>query len=567
MSSRLLRPRVAPISYKYPPVFQRNSNLLAAQIRNRDDKLTSSTIQDHLATSIDDFISSELSGASESEDLMSSVKEVPPPPKKAKLAREKKTPTKRVKKVKIDDDDSAEGTTLKQKCLKILQKKPKALKFPSGETPYPGLTNPTPQECYNVAALLTAAHGPANQPDEVPEPDNEVSGCGEVPSVLDALIRTLLSANTTNLNSSRAFKGLIDRFGLVTDDPVITSEDAKISEHEAGQQIIAKAKKIGVGSVDWDRVRLASFEDLRDSIKQGGLANIKAKHIKDVLDDVYAASLVKIRADLIAKGIKVGEDEKLEGNISLEHLKDCSDDEAMNTLMAFNGVGVKTAACVCLFCLRRSKFPVDTHVWRISKFLGWIPVSAGREEAYYHLDARIPDNLKYSLHNLLIRHGRMCAHCKAGPEKAPAKIPANPTIKRTKKNKSEPVNSDTENTETEVIKPKMRTKKVWIGTGMMKEVIVEVPITGVEGEEGGEDQELESCVLEDLLNRVRKPRVRALKAELGAVDEVNTANGVDTGNEVDSGNEIDAEHEIDAEYEIDEEHEVEGGVGNVKTEE
>lgn len=267
------------------------------------------------------------------------------------MAREKKTPTKRVKKVKVDDDDGVDGSTLKQKSPKKLQKKPKALKFPSGETLYPDLINPTPQECYNVAALLTAAHGPANQPDEVPEPDNEVSGCGEVPSVLDALIRTLLSANTTNLNSSRAFKGLIDRFGLVTDDPVVISDDAKISEHEASQQIIAKAKKIGVGSVDWDKVRLASFEDLRDSIKQGGLANIKAKHIKDVLDDVYAASLVKIRADLKSQGIEVGKDEKLEGNISLEHLKDCSDDEAMNTLMAFNGVGVKTAACVCLFCM------------------------------------------------------------------------------------------------------------------------------------------------------------------------------------------------------------------------
>ncbi|RPB17450.1 DNA glycosylase [Morchella conica CCBAS932] len=481
--------------------------------------------------SIDDFISPELSGASETEDLASSGKEAPPP-KKAKLAKEKKTPTKRAKKVKDDDHDGAEGSTLKQKSPKKLQRKPKSLKFASGETPYPDLINPTPQECYNVAALLTAAHGPANQPEEVPEPDNEVSGCGEVPSVLDALIRTLLSANTTNLNSSRAFKGLIDRFGLVTDDP----------------QIIAKAKKIGVGSVDWDKVRLASFEDLRDSIKQGGLANIKAKHIKDVLDDVYAASLVKIRADLKAQGIEVGEDEKLEGNISLEHLKDCSDDEAMNTLMAFNGVGVKTAACVCLFCmcLRRSKFPVDTHVWRISKFLGWIPNSAGREEAYYHLDARIPDNLKYSLHNLLIRHGRMCAHCKAGPEKAPAKTPANPT-----------------STEIEVTKPKMRTKKVWIGTGMMKEVIVEVPITGLEGEEGGEDQELESCVLENLLNRVRKPRVRAVKTETDAADEINT------GNEVDSGNEVGAEHEVevDAGYEIDAEHEIVDEGEDVKMEE
>ena len=36
----------------------------------------------------------------------------------------------------------------------------------------------------------------------------------------------------------------------------------------------------------------------------------------------------------------------------------------------------------------------DTHVWRITKNLGWVPKNASREETYEHLNTRIPDDIK-----------------------------------------------------------------------------------------------------------------------------------------------------------------------------
>lgn len=51
----------------------------------------------------------------------------------------------------------------------------------------------------------------------------------------------------------------------------------------------------------------------------------------------------------------------------------------------------------------------------------------------------------------------------------------------------------------------MKTKKVWVGTGMMKEVVVEVPDDGIEN--GPEEESLEACVLEQLIER----RVRKLR--------------------------------------------------------
>jgi endonuclease-3 len=65
-----------------------------------------------------------------------------------------------------------------------------------------------------------------------------------------------------------------------------------------------------------------------------------------------------------------------------------------------------------LFCLGRDSFAVDTHVYRLSKLLGWVPPKADRVLAQAHLDLRVPDELKYGLHVLFIQHGRACAGCK-----------------------------------------------------------------------------------------------------------------------------------------------------------
>lgn len=60
----------------------------------------------------------------------------------------------------------------------------------------------------------------------------------------------------------------------------------------------------------------------------------------------------------------------------------------------FKGVGPKTVACVMMFCLARDEFPVDTHVWRISKSLGWVPAKASREDTYKHMNIRVPADIR-----------------------------------------------------------------------------------------------------------------------------------------------------------------------------
>src|SRR5699024_4679701 len=106
-----------------------------------------------------------------------------------------------------------------------------------------------------------------------------------------------------------------------------------------------------------------------------------------------------------------------------------SKDDAMFEFVKYPGIGVKTAACVILFCLQRPCFAVDTHVFRLSKWLGWLPPTEDPEPereadekqkvkktpkrrineitAFSHLEVRVPEHLKYPLHQLFIRHGKV----------------------------------------------------------------------------------------------------------------------------------------------------------------
>lgn len=287
-----------------------------------------------------------------------------------------------------------------------------------GETPFPDWPHPTPEEAQVVHDLLLNTIEPDRRkrffpPDNIPVPSEVVAGCGEVPSILDALIRTLLSAATNGQNSSNAFQGLVKRFGLATDG-------------------------VGKGSVNWNAVHEASLEDVFEAIKCGGLADTKSKNIKKILAMVHAeneerlATLLKIEEE----GAPNDEDdeEKAEralelhalkqGHLTLDYYHHLEKDEALTTFSAYPGIGVKTAACVNLFCMQRPCFAVDTHVFRLCQYLGWVPPETpstdgkrhkkvDRNTTFSHCEVRIPDELKYGLHQLFLEHGKKCPRCRA----------------------------------------------------------------------------------------------------------------------------------------------------------
>jgi endonuclease-3 len=80
-------------------------------------------------------------------------------------------------------------------------------------------------------------------------------------------------------------------------------------------------------------------------------------------------------------------------------------------LTALPGVGLKTAACVLMFCCNRPVMPVDTHVHRLSRRLGLVRTAATADQTHHVLMAITPPELVYPFHVWLISHGR--ATCRA----------------------------------------------------------------------------------------------------------------------------------------------------------
>jgi endonuclease III len=322
---------------------------------------------------------------------------------------------KRARKSKKQEDDNdkvtvkvkAEGGEPEVATPKKSPKKKENYGLTPGITPYPDYPRPTHEECQEVVRLLEKVHGHVEAPKAIPPPSLDVSGCGEVPSVLDALIRTRLSANTTNKNSSTAFQGLVARFGTLKEG-------------------------IGKGSVDWDAVRQAPQREVFKAIERGGLADRKSKDVQAILQIAYEENQARKAALTDPTTNPIGAEQEPESEkqeeitkatqniISLDHLHLLSTDDAINQMLTYPGIGPKTASCVALFCLQRPSFAVDTHVFRLCQYLGWVPKTTkkgqpkvDRNTTYSHCDVRIPDELKYPLHQLLIKHGKTCPRCRA----------------------------------------------------------------------------------------------------------------------------------------------------------
>lgn len=134
---------------------------------------------------------------------------------------------------------------------------------------------------------------------------------------------------------------------------------------------------------EFEDVLTVDETELATVIRSAGLAEQKARTIK--------AALIVIKQRL--------------GKLSLDPLQK-NPESAMSFLTSLPGIGPKTAACTILFGLRIPSFPVDTHIDRIIKRLGWVPQKTHPATAQEILTREIPPDLHSSLHILLLNLGR-----------------------------------------------------------------------------------------------------------------------------------------------------------------
>ena len=182
-------------------------------------------------------------------------------------------------------------------------------------------------------------------------------------SGIDYVIETILSQNTNDINRDKAFNELKERYGD-----------------------------------DFEEIRYADKEELIDTIRIAGLGPTKAERIQEALNIIYEE----------------------EGSYSVEFLDELSLDEGKKWLTDIPGIGPKTASVILGFHFKKPTIPVDTHVHRLANRYGLVPRGSSRKSTHDILEEKVPDEIKYSFHRLLIEHGR--AECKASKDECQCEL-------------------------------------------------------------------------------------------------------------------------------------------------
>ena len=194
-------------------------------------------------------------------------------------------------------------------------------------------------EIPEIIRLLTSSYGPFPQEPRL-DPAHE-------------LTFTILSQHTSDINSERAFQGLMNRFG------------------------------------DLESVAKAEVSEIELAITRGGLAKVKAPRIKQILNRIL----------------------ELNGSLDLSFLAEMPLPEAKFWLRQLPGIGPKSAGIILSFSLGMPAMAVDTHVHRVSRRLGLIGDKTSADQAHDLLEDMVAPQEVYRFHVYLITHGRQV--CKA----------------------------------------------------------------------------------------------------------------------------------------------------------
>jgi endonuclease-3 len=169
-------------------------------------------------------------------------------------------------------------------------------------------------------------------------------------SLFEFIVAVVLSQNTSDKNAVKALENLRKRLGVINPESVLN---------------------VGI-------------EELADLIKPAGIHRERSRILLE-LAKIFCENMFE------AKLIREVEKNDVEASRKI--------------LMRLPGVGPKTADVVLLVFFGKPVFPVDTHIRRITKRLGYV-----KKDNYYEISNFWASNTSQSnymsLHLLLIAHGR-----------------------------------------------------------------------------------------------------------------------------------------------------------------
>lgn len=133
----------------------------------------------------------------------------------------------------------------------------------------------------------------------------------------------------------------------------------------------------------WDDLLGSPASRLKAVLHPAGLATVKSQQIQ--------TALRKIQKDF--------------GSCDLSRLAGRSEDQILEYLVSLAGVSEKVAKCVMMYTMDLAVLPVDGHVHRIAKRLGWTSRKRA-DQCHSELEALIPPKRRFIFHVDSILHGR-----------------------------------------------------------------------------------------------------------------------------------------------------------------
>ena len=156
-----------------------------------------------------------------------------------------------------------------------------------------------------------------------------------------------------------------------------------LSNKTAPKIAAANYKRVKERFPTWDHLLASEPEVLRRLIEPGGLSTVKACQIR--------AAMSKIATDF--------------GSPTLNQLRSKSVNESEKYLCSLPGVSKKVAKCILMYTLGAQVLPVDVHVYRVTKRLGWATKNRA-DQCHEELEELIPPDRRYNFHVDCVAHGR-----------------------------------------------------------------------------------------------------------------------------------------------------------------
>lgn len=151
-----------------------------------------------------------------------------------------------------------------------------------------------------------------------------------------------------------------------------------------------------------DRNTIIAFKNLSKLFEITPEALVKAQ-ISQIEQAIKSAGLSKSKSLAIKEAAKIVLEDY---NGTLNDILSLPVEQAREVLMKIPGVGPKTADVVLLFSANKPTIPVDTHVNRVSKRLGFAPDKNNYETVRKSLQSLFAMEDYLRVHLFLISHGR-----------------------------------------------------------------------------------------------------------------------------------------------------------------